>query len=178
MDVSSLDVSGSPLVREISEAGYPLHGFSDRLEGDESGGDEDQVLLSRRDWRERVLLILDDANSSTVAMVWSMILLVLITLSTLLFILESLPKYYVDSDQPSSVWFILESITMGVFTVELLVRAAAYWPDLSPMVTRGRYIHIHIHIYIYIERESHGGWMMLRFGILGLYIYMRVRRFG
>ena len=52
-------------------------------------------------------------------MVWGAFIVCVIIASVILFMIETLPEY---TEDPPLVFFILESIIIGIFTFELLVR--------------------------------------------------------
>ena len=70
--------------------------------------------------RADIWAALDDPSSSTCAQIWTIFIICVIVLSTLLIVLQSIPAYYGDVN---GVFFILE-FTCGVtFSVEFLARA-------------------------------------------------------
>eukprot|EP00658_Telonema_sp_P-2_P032601 TRINITY_DN2409_c0_g2_i1.p1 TRINITY_DN2409_c0_g2~~TRINITY_DN2409_c0_g2_i1.p1 ORF type:complete len:552 (-),score=158.07 TRINITY_DN2409_c0_g2_i1:358-2013(-) len=66
----------------------------------------------------------EDPNSSTAAYVWSILILLLIVMGTVTMIVESLPSLRTDTAQRNL--FIVESICVGFFTLELILRLVGW----------------------------------------------------
>eukprot|EP00756_Hemistasia_phaeocysticola_P008400 Hpha_TRINITY_DN14610_c2_g15::TRINITY_DN14610_c2_g15_i1::g.48378::m.48378 len=82
--------------------------------------------LEEKSCRERVNLVFSDPSSSCMARVVSLFFLLLIVMSTLTFVLETVPELSADPDfgDPSRecMWFTIETIFIICFTLEYVVR--------------------------------------------------------
>lgn len=82
---------------------------------------------------ERVWIWSDDPRSSHSAWLWAALVLVLIIISSVAFLMESVPAFCCG--KYDSVWKVIESICVAVFTVEYLLRFVScpwYFPAESP----------------------------------------------
>eukprot|EP00232_Nephroselmis_pyriformis_P023967 CAMPEP_0182861496 /NCGR_PEP_ID=MMETSP0034_2-20130328/5526_1 /TAXON_ID=156128 /ORGANISM="Nephroselmis pyriformis, Strain CCMP717" /LENGTH=523 /DNA_ID=CAMNT_0024993433 /DNA_START=309 /DNA_END=1880 /DNA_ORIENTATION=+ len=79
-------------------------------------------------------LFLGEPQSSKGATYWAVFILGLIALSTVTFVLETLPYIYTSDSGTFTVWMGIESFCIAVFTVEILMRwfvAPAKWVFIS-----------------------------------------------
>ncbi|KAK3270413.1 hypothetical protein CYMTET_21188 [Cymbomonas tetramitiformis] len=74
--------------------------------------------------RERLWLLLESPDSSKQAAYVLCFFFGLILISTMGFILETLPHFYVHDSSTSSKWFIMEATCISAFTFEIFLRVA------------------------------------------------------
>ena len=83
-----------------------------------------------RGYRERIWEFMDDPISSTGAMVMTIFIMALILLSTVTFVIETLPQFYKPNQPLDSYWYLSEAICISVFTIEVIIRVAVC-PSIS-----------------------------------------------
>eukprot|EP01063_Lacrimia_lanifica_P020403 TRINITY_DN27716_c0_g1_i1.p1 TRINITY_DN27716_c0_g1~~TRINITY_DN27716_c0_g1_i1.p1 ORF type:complete len:719 (+),score=213.27 TRINITY_DN27716_c0_g1_i1:81-2237(+) len=101
--------------------------------------DDETILIDEPDtWRRYVHETLTDPTSSRLAFCISMFFFALIILSTITFMLETLPVLSPDPEygnpEMGTFWFILESVFVGFFTLEFagaLLTAKNKWEYLT-----------------------------------------------
>jgi len=81
-------------------------------------------------WRSKIFVTLSAPESSKLALLVTLFVMLWIVISTVTFCLESLPKYYKNKN-PS--WFIIETIAVCIFTVEYVGRLLTC-PKLVPFL--------------------------------------------
>mmetsp|Transcript_49613 Transcript_49613/g.124745 ORF Transcript_49613/g.124745 Transcript_49613/m.124745 type:complete len:390 (+) Transcript_49613:192-1361(+) len=84
--------------------------------------DVDLIDPNPRSIRERIWRFMDQPFSSKPAMILSMFIMACILFSVVTFVLETWPPWY--SDPADTLWFVFESVVVGIFTVEFLIRLA------------------------------------------------------
>lgn len=100
---------------------------------DPGGNDEDEPLLpsssakgvKQPTLRERVYLLMEEPLSSTAAMFVTGLIGTCIVLSVVAFCVETMPSM----EQYRETWFMLETIFVGVFTAEYLIRLWSTVPE-------------------------------------------------
>ena len=81
------------------------------------------LMLPGTDFREKLWLLMDDADSSALAYWWMLLIMALIFLSVLLFVAATLPQFW---DGPTQLylpfWETMEAFVTIVFTIEYVTR--------------------------------------------------------
>jgi len=81
------------------------------------------LMLPGKDFREKLWLLMDDADSSALAYWWMLLIMALIFLSVLLFVAATLPQFW---DGPTQLylpfWETMEAFVTIVFTIEYVTR--------------------------------------------------------
>jgi len=75
---------------------------------------------------EKIFIALEDPPSSKLSTIMAIIVSVLIVASTVIFMVGSLPSYWLPQNQPGFLLF-LEWTNIAIFTLEYLLRAATCW---------------------------------------------------
>eukprot|EP00756_Hemistasia_phaeocysticola_P017550 Hpha_TRINITY_DN15544_c2_g10::TRINITY_DN15544_c2_g10_i1::g.108159::m.108159 len=89
-------------------------------------GDDDAEMGQDMSMRMRINILFTDPSSSFMAQVITVFFMLLIVLSTISFLLETVPELSADKDfgDPSRecMWFVIESIFVAFFTFEYVIR--------------------------------------------------------
>ncbi|CAG9465223.1 unnamed protein product [Pedinophyceae sp. YPF-701] len=106
-----------------------LDGGDSKTDDDEKGKDgaeEDPEDAWRArwgaQWRNPLWLMLDDPASSSAARWLTIFIMLFIVISTITFCLETFPQFKEESEQRTSPLYLLEAVSIAIFTVEIFLR--------------------------------------------------------
>lgn len=94
------------------------------IDEDESSSDGFHALTPSRQnpiirIRNKIWVFMDVPTSSKPALVWGIFIIILILLSILVFMIETMPEYYTD---PPAAFFWIETVVVAIFTFEFITR--------------------------------------------------------
>lgn len=108
-------VGGVPPKEDVTRDDEPANQISTRALVDDE--------VERQSIGKRIWLFLDDPSSSKPAQVFSLSMILLITFSVIVFCLESLPRFYVETlSSDTTIWDEIEFVCVVIFTSEYLLR--------------------------------------------------------
>jgi len=124
--VTTTTVEELPQVTDgkASAAAPPPSGEEATSKGAEAvkSGASSRSVKSTKSLRAKIWDFLDEPTSSKASMIFTVVLMVLILLSTVTFVIETLPQFYRPNQPVKSFWFLTEAICISVFTVEVVAR--------------------------------------------------------